>query len=379
VTSADPDKAEGVTRPPRPDHGAPLCHINLARTFRGGERQTELLIRGLAPHLPAQRAIVRAGRPLAVRVRGVPNRELVPVRSRFAAIGAAAGAALVHAHETAGAQSAFIRNRLSRVPYVITRRVDNVPKPDVFTRAMYRHAAAIAALSSAVVASLRRYDPALAPHVIPSAASAPESNADWVRAYRERFAGKFLVGHVAAIDISHKGQLTLVAAAALLARTHPEVHFVVVGSGRDLPRVLEAARGLSNMTFPGGADNVSDYLAAFDLFTLPSKREGLGSVIIDAMQAGLPVVATRVGGIPDLIADGRNGLLIGEDDGAALAAAIVKLMADAPLRESMARENRRRAREYQPEIMAERYLRLYREVAPDLLPALRADAGQPLQ
>ncbi|HEX5419951.1 MAG TPA: glycosyltransferase family 4 protein [Gammaproteobacteria bacterium] len=324
------------------------------------------MVRGLAAHVPAQRLIVRQGRPLAARLGDVPNLTLVPVAGRLGAARAAAGASLVHAHETGGAQAAFIRNRLSGVPYLITRRVDNVPKPDFFTRAMYRRAAAIAVLSGAIESSLADYDSSLRTYKIPSAASSSASDAAWVRAYRERFAGKFLVGHVAALDIAHKGQLALVGAAAEIERSHPEVHFVVVGSGRDEARILEAARGFSNMTFAGWADNVSDYLAAFDVFTLPSKREGLGSILIDAMQAGLPVVATRVGGIPDLITHGRNGLLVPEDDSAALAGAIVRLLSDPALRAAMAEANRLRARDFQPEVMTERYLRLYRELAPEL-------------
>ena len=342
-----------------------LCHINLAHSFRGGERQTELLIRGLARHVPRQRAIVREGRPLATRLAGVPGLAVYPVRGRLGAVRETAGSSLVHAHETGGAQAALLRHWLTRTPYLITRRVDNVPKTDPFTRAMYKRAAGVAALSSAVEASLARYDPAIRVRRIPSAASAITSDPEWVRAYRERYAGKFVVGHVAALDIAHKGQLTLIAAAAALERTHPQIHFVVVGSGRDEPRILGAAAGLSNMTFTGWADNVGDYLAAFDLFAFPSKREGLGSILIDAMQFGLPIVATAVGGIPDLVIDGRNGLLVPEDDADGLAAAIVRLFSDQPLRDAMARANRLRAREYQPQIMTDRYLELYRELGFD--------------
>ncbi|HEX7079934.1 MAG TPA: glycosyltransferase [Gammaproteobacteria bacterium] len=345
-----------------------LCHINLAHTFRGGERQTELLIRGLAEHLPRQRAIVREGRPLAARLADVPGVSVRGVRGRLSAARAAAGAVLVHAHETGGAQAALVRHWLSGTPYVITRRVDNVPKRDRFTRAMYRRAAGVAALSDAVIASLAGYDPAIRVCKIPSAASPISSDPDWVRAYRERFPGMFLVGHIAALDIAHKGQLTLVAAAAALERTHPRIHFVVVGSGRDERRIIEAASGLSNMTFTGWAENVGDYLAAFDVFALPSKREGLGSILIDAMQFGLPIVATAVGGIPDLIVDGVNGLLVPEDDAEALAAAIARLCSDRALRDAMARANPERAREYQPEIMTRRYLELYRDLIPDLVP-----------
>src|SRR5690606_33931476 len=81
-----------------------LGHINLAHTYRGGERQTELLIRGLSAYLPRQRAVVRAGRPLAERLKDVPGVTVVPVDGRLGAVRAVKGCRLVHAHETAGAQ-----------------------------------------------------------------------------------------------------------------------------------------------------------------------------------------------------------------------------------------------------------------------------------
>ncbi len=350
-----------------------LGHINLAHTFRGGERQTEILVRGLAAHLPWQRAVVRAGRPLADRLAGLANVEVVPVKGRLGAVRAIRGCALVHAHETGGAQAAFVRHALAKTPYVITRRVDKLPKSDPFTRAMYVRAAAIAGLSSAVVRCLERYDGTLQPRRIPSAASGVTSDPAWVEAFRARFPGKLLVGHVAALDIEHKGQLMLVEAAASLERKHPEIHFVVVGSGRDEERLRRAAAPLSNMTFTGWVDNVADYLASFDMFAFPSKHEGLGSILIDAMQSGLPIVATSVGGIPDLIVDGENGTLIDEDDSAALAHALARLSADAELRQAIGHANRLRAQEFQPQIMTERYLELYRELIPQLVPERRAE------
>lgn len=349
-----------------------LGHLNLAHTFRGGERQTELLIRALAPHLPRQLAVVRAGRPLAERLADIPGVAVCEVRGRLAAARAAKGCTLLHAHETGGAQAALVRHLLSGTPYVITRRVDKRPKSDPFTRAMYARAAAVAGLSSAVVGCMRGYDPSLELRTIPSAASGVASDPAWVAAFRARFSGKFLVGHVAALVNEHKGQLTLIQAAARLERNYPEIHFIVVGSGRDEARLRRAAAGLSNISFTGWVDNVADHLAAFDLFAFPSKHEALGSILIDAMEFGLPIVATSVGGIPDLVVDGENGVLITEDDPDALAAAVARLFSDAALRDAIARANRLRARDYRPEIMTARYLELYRELLPDLVPSAEA-------
>src|SRR3970282_1325117 len=107
---------------------ADLCHINFARGFRGGERQTELLIRALAAVLPSQRLLFRAGAPLGARLTDIRGLQAIPINGRGAAVRASRGAALIHAHETGGAQAAWINSWFSSTPYLITRRVDYMPK-----------------------------------------------------------------------------------------------------------------------------------------------------------------------------------------------------------------------------------------------------------
>ncbi|MFP6827858.1 MAG: glycosyltransferase family 4 protein [Gammaproteobacteria bacterium] len=346
--------------------GGLLHHINLARVYRGGERQTEILIRGLAAHLPRQRLITRRGTPLHTRLQDVAGIEIIPVDGRLEAMRAISGATLLHAHETHAAQVSCLRHGLSSTPYVITRRVDNLPRSDPFTRYMYRRAARVVVLSRAIGEILREIEPRLVTQRIPSVCSDFSFDESWVRRYRESLNGKFIVGQVAALDHSHKGQLTLIDAARRLSTSHPDIHFVLVGSGRDEQRVREAAADLGNVSFPGWIENVGDYLAAFDLFALPSLREGFGSVLVDAMQFGLPVVASAVGGIPDIVVDAETGVLVPPGDAGALAAAIASLNTDTELRNAMSEAARRRARDYRPELMIERYWELYQDILPRL-------------
>lgn len=107
-------------------------------------------------------------------------------------------------------------------------------------------------------------------------------------------------------------------------------------------------------------------VAAFDLFALPSLRERFGSILVDAMQFGLPVVASAVGGIPDIVVDAETGVLVPPGDAAALAVAIASLNTGTELRNAMSEAARRRARDYRPEFMIERYWELYQELLPRL-------------
>jgi glycosyltransferase involved in cell wall biosynthesis len=343
-----------------------LCHVNLAPGFRGGERQTELLIRALLDKVPRQRLVARAGGRLAERLGDLPNVKVTGVGGRIGAIRATASAGLVHAHETHGAQVAAVRKALSGTPFLVTRRVVSRPTSSPFTRFMYRSADRVVALSAAVERVMAEFDAGIPCLRIPSAASGLSFDSAWVERYRAERAGKFIVGHVGAYDFAQKGQDVLLEAAALLRHLRPEIEFVLVGSGPDEARLKTRAAGMTNVTVAGWADNVGDYLAAFDAFVFPSIHEGLGSILLDAMEFGLPIVASNVDGIPDIVADGRNGLLVPPRQAAAVADAIARLHADPNLREAMAAANRARAREYSAAAMAAKYLNVYAELDPRL-------------
>jgi glycosyltransferase involved in cell wall biosynthesis len=137
------------------------------------------------------------------------------------------------------------------------------------------------------------------------------------------------------------------------------VHFVLVGGGEDEAMLKGAAAGLANITFTGFVDNVGDYLAAFDVFILPSNREGIGSILFDAMEQSLPVIASRVGGVPDIVREGVNGVLIDAANPAQLRDAILALRADPERRRAYGAKGRELAKSFTAEAMWGKYFALY--------------------
>jgi L-malate glycosyltransferase len=128
-----------------------------------------------------------------------------------------------------------------------------------------------------------------------------------------------------------KSHETLLAAAAVLVASHPELRFRIVGAGprRSELEELTRARGLSgHVEFLGHRDDVPALLAAADAFVLPSRSEAFPNGVIEAMGAGLPVVACGVGGLLDLIDDGRTGLLVPPGDFDTMAVALQTLIDD---------------------------------------------------
>jgi glycosyltransferase involved in cell wall biosynthesis len=98
--------------------------------------------------------------------------------------------------------------------------------------------------------------------------------------------------------------------------------FAIIGSGpleQSLRLKVKSLKLEDKIIFTGAIPNAAKYLKAFDVFVLPSEKEGLPYTIIEAMAAGLPIVASRVGGIPEMIKDGVNGFLINPHDPEALA------------------------------------------------------------
>lgn len=352
----------GLYPDPRQVSG-PLTHLNLARGFRGGERQTELLIRGLAAAGWRQRLVARRGEPLAARCRDVPGLQVVEAGGGVVgALGALGGAGLVHSHEGRGVQAAWLNRLLRGIPYVVTRRVLKVPA-GWLNRRIYGGAAAVVAISEAVRESLIRLDATLRVTVIPSCGGSLSSRIGSVERLRASFGGNFVIGHVGALDDATKGQLQIIDLARRWAPQWPGVIFVLVGSGPDEARFRAAAAGLPNVRLAGQVDNVGDYLAAFDLLVHPSRHEGLGSTLIDALAAGLPVVATAVGGIPEIIRDPDNGRLVPPDDPAALELAVAGFLRNPELRARVAAANRLRAQDFAPAAMVASHVRLYRDLA----------------
>lgn len=339
-----------------------IAHVNVARNFRGGERQTELLIRELCRQGVGQTLVARRGSALAQRFADIDLDIRLVSGQLPGVVRATRDADVVHVHEGRSVYAAWVRHLLSGTPYILTRRVNNAISDNLIAHRAYRAAARVVAVAPQVADVVSNFDPLVRTGVILSSGSGLVADPEQVDAIRSQFPGKFVVGHVGALDNSQKAQDVIIEAARVLAATDPDIQFVLVGGGRDAAALQQLAAGLGNLVFTGFVDNVGDYLATFDVFILPSRREGIGSILFDAMNEGLPLVVTPVGGVPTIVRDGENGLLIDVDDPEQLAAVLVKLKADPVLCRRLGEAGRGIAAGNSPRQMADSYLALYRSV-----------------
>lgn len=184
-------------------------------------------------------------------------------------------------------------------------------------------------------------------------------------AVREFCKEGFIIGTISRLS-EEKGLVHLIDALRILRRHHAGVKTVILGDGpqrRVLQTMVDNA-GLSGSILLAGYRNYAyHYLPHFDVFVLPSLTEGLPIVILEAMQAETPIVATRVGGIPALLENGKTGVLVRPGDPAALAAAISGVLSDPRGARAMAENARTVAvTNYSSRRMAESYQLVYETV-----------------
>jgi glycosyltransferase involved in cell wall biosynthesis len=234
------------------------------------------------------------------------------------------------------------------------------PTLNRFVRLVLRRADALIVLTGADRAELLRLgvDPARC-HVVPNGVATDPFVGCSVCPRRRSRPQIICVARLAAV----KGlDLLLQALPAVRAAVGP-VALTVLGEGPERPRLEAMATrlGLSGVVrLPGSVEDVAQSLATADLFVLPSRREAMPLALLEAMAAALPVVATRVGAIPEVLSDGVNGLLVEPEDPADLATAIVRIIRDQDLACGLGRAARRTVVErYSMEGMVQRTLDVY--------------------
>jgi glycosyltransferase involved in cell wall biosynthesis len=357
-------------------------HIDTARTWRGGQNQALLTVLGL--RALGRRTVLVAHPQGELRRRASEGPDLIPFAPRSELDLASAWRltriirdvrpAIIHAHDPHGVASAALAlsyQTFDPAPVLVaSRRVDFHLKTNAFSRWKYRQVRAFLCASEAIRELLigQGIEPARAITVhegidLAHVAAAPPAS---VHEAFGRPRNAPIVGCVGAL-VAHKGHRHLVDATAQIVREVPDARVVVLGEG-ELRGALErqiADLGLEKHVILGGFRvDVLSLLKGMDLFVMPSITEGLGTSLLDAMACAKPIVASRVGGIPEVVADGVTGLLVPPKDPDLLAEAIVRLLQDRALVESLGAAGFERVRHrFTVERMVEETLAVYERLA----------------
>lgn len=265
---------------------------------------------------------------------------------------------IVHSHDVYNNIFSTFWARAARRPAVIASRrwLDDVPRASLRTanRYAYRLAHRVVANSETIGELLVDREGVSAervtiiPNFVDESAFTPPKDAE-LRALRAELgvpSDATIVGCVAGLR-PVKGHRTVIEAMALLRARWPALALVLIGDGPERER-LEALTRQLDLTdvvhFVGARSNEPNPNYLFDISVLASRSEAFPNSIVEALAAGRPVVATRVGGIPDAVIDGENGLLVSPDDPAPLAAAIDDMVRNPERRAAMGRAGQQAAR-----------------------------------
>ena len=359
-------------------------HVEAGRYLYGGARQVYHLIGGLADAGHENILVCARGSEIAGEVRGAgvrgaavvelrmrgdldpfwagPLGELIEVRAPD----------IVHVHSRRGAD--LVGGRCARragVPAVLTRRVDN-REPARWARFKYRPYSVVAAISSAVESELVDHVGLEPARVVRVASAVDSGRYRPVSGARGRLVQAFgipsasiVVGVVAQL-IPRKGHALLLDCMPEVIARHPEVQVLCFGRGpreRALRRQI-AERGLGeHVRLAGFRDDLAELIPGLDLLAHPALREGLGVAVLEAMGAGVPVVASDAGGIPDIVEHGRSGLLFPAGDPRALRDGVLRMLGDEALRLRLARAGRERVEaRFSVRRMSGRYVEVYNRV-----------------
>lgn len=340
-----------------------VAHINLAKGFRGGERQTAILIEELSKLGYHQKLFSRdsseRGLLKYLQSKNIENLEFINISKPYIFhIYKFRGVDIVHAHETKALQLAYFVKKILNISYVVTRRVQFTPKNNFFNRAIYKNAKSVVALSSAIKNDLKKLDSNLQIEIVPSVFHQDENLRD--EPLPQQFKNKKIVGHIGAVVDHHKGQCTILDSAKLVAKEREDIHFIFIGDGVDFDKCQNEAKYLNNVTFFGYLDNPQRFIKNFDIFIFPSNHEGLGSTLLDVMVRGVPIIASNVGGIVDIIEDNLNGYLVNNRDSEELKNRVLDLISDSETQQKFRDNGLKKVEKFSPKKMAESYIVLYK-------------------
>lgn len=337
-------------------------HIDTARTWRGGQAQVRHTVLGL--RAIGQRAVLVAHPAGELVKRMAEGHDLIPLAPKHEVDLSAAWKLsrllkrlrpdVVHAHDPHGVAMAALALSIAaptpRPRLVASRRIEFRIAHNSFSRWKYGQVDLFLPISAAVRDRLR------ADGIPPRKLAIVHEGVDVERIVETPAANvqaEFylpthapVVGNVGAL-VAQKGQHDLIEAAALVVREVPDARFVIVGDGElrtALEHQIHQKHLERHILLAGFRTDVIELLKGCDLFALSSLQEGMCTSLVDAMAASKAAVATAVGGVPEVMADGETGILVPARDTRAMADGLVRLLRDEAMRRRMGEAALQRAR-----------------------------------
>ncbi len=357
---------------------AHIVHLETGMHLYGGARQVLLLTQGLLAHgvqstlvCPPDSAIAAAAHPdVTVHTLPMAGDLDAAFAFRFGKWLEATDADLVHVHSRRGADMwGGMGAKWAKRPAVLSRRVDN-PENPLMAPMKYRRYERVIGISAGIVRQLRKIGVSEDKlRLVHSAIDAQTCEPAWDR---RRFLDAFglrdnqLVVMCVAQFIPRKGHAELLDAWNEVITACPDARLLLFGRGPEEAALkARAANSVAGSTihFVGFHPDIREFIGHADVVAHPAHMEGLGIALLEAQAAGVPVVASAVGGIPEAVADGDSGILLEPGSVKQLGITLTKVLRDGDLRARMGTAGRKHVAEhFSPERMVSGNLDVYKEV-----------------
>lgn len=363
-----------------PDTSLSIGHVDTGLELRGGQRQLLLLAHGLRERGHSQLIVCPESGELFGRAKAGGFSVLALPQHDFKHIKGIRqlrrqvhqeALMLLHAHDGVGQTVSWLASLGTGVRRIATRRVTYLPKRHLDYRLKYSYTChAVVAVSQFVGRILEEAGiPPRMIHVIPDGVEVPERLPDAAsrQAARARWRlaeNEFAIGSLGGIS-AEKGQDLALKALENLAERLPNAKLVLGGkiSADNLAASpLAKAVASGQVLLAGYQENLFEFFSGLDVYIMPSRSEGLGSAALMAMAHALPVIATSVGGLPEIVEDGKTGWLVEPESPKALAQAIAAAAANSARLKELGNSARLRSMEFSADIMVERTETLYRRL-----------------
>ena len=357
-----------------------IGHVDTGLTLRGGQRQLLLLAHGLRARghsqvivCPEESELYSRAAADGFQMLALPQhdwkhlRGIRQLRSRLHQD----RLMLLHAHDGVGQTVAWLASLATGVQRVASRRVTYLPKRRLDYRLKYKHTChAVIAVSQFVGRILEDTGiPTAMINVIPDGIEIPERLPDAATRLATRASWglsghEFLVGHLGNFS-AEKGQDIALKAFEILAKQFPDARLVLGGhiSAEDLASSsLAGAVASGQVLLAGYQENLFEFFSGLDLYIMPSRSEGLGSSALLAMAHALPVIASSVGGLTEIVDEGKTGWLVAPESPEALANAMAAAVSNVSRLRELGENARERAKDFSAGVMVERTEALYRRL-----------------
>jgi len=359
-----------------------ILHVSTPADWRGGEQQVAYLAIALQSMGIAQVVLCPQGSVLAARMMeaSVPVSTFdkrgfmdMLVAQKIFRLSKGKSFDIIHCHDSHAHSAAVVAavHYGVKSPVIVSRRVDFPVSTNPLSRWKYNHPSV-----SRIICVSQAIRDITAPAIRDVSKLAVVHSGIDLHKYEQPKGKRKLVHELGLSDSSkivgnlsaladHKDYPTFIRTAEKVIHADPSIHFIIAGKGHEEKRIKKMIHDLklnTNVHMLGFRDDIVDVMQSLDAFLITSATEGLGTIVLEAFAAGVPVVATRAGGIPEMVEDGVTGLLAPIGDAEALAEATLRILNQPELGKQLAHNASQKVKAFSYQATAEKTLGIYRNL-----------------